>query len=1373
MADSPVLEPLAGDPARQAPDLHRGVVFQIWRSVEAWIGLSDDELLYLEGAEDFDVVTHGSAAVVQTKATSANITLRSDAVVEAMLNFWLVRSNHPAKRISFRFITTSAIGTENGNPFGDGKSGLKIWQECAAKRDLTQVAHLQTFLATDPAITPHLDSKTTDKLAAPEPNLLSFLKTATAEEVLDLLIAPMSWEVESVDEDVVREAVGLGLRAYGEHLRYRPQESMVALDRLYRIAAETAKKTDRRVLSRDDFRREFNDATSKVVSLTEIAALQAGANVIHQAVSPVTLDATLMVPGFSPIRRALPALSATTIKRSELVQQIATEAKNLGVIVIKGSSGMGKSTIATLAAAKIGADWIWVDLQDVPARNIPQLIRGLASVFVEVPTFKNLGLDNLNFSAADMQAVEVSLPAVLRLARNRGGTVIVTTQRDLPLRVMHKMALTSANIRTVPRLDEYEIAEFCRLLGCSAGDLAQMSAKLVRLQTLGHPRLVHARLVGLQVGGWPRPRAEDLGGQPKEIVEEREIARQLLDDAPTGDKELLYRLSVATGPFRRDHAILVGQMAPALDFPADSFARLVGPWIDGLGADYYRLSPLLHSAASDNWSPEKIRTARSTLARAMLSAGDKTLLEANEILFLGIVAEDEEAVTAVTIALQGAPAESMRVIADQISWLPLLGREPGTKIFKKNNFLNVLLRLLQFQIATEQKAEDVDVLCSTIDTEITELKDEARDNLRLMWLMTAVVKFQANIRPDLLLRYWAEMIALFPKIEICEKITNDLEQKAAGLSNMGGTDFRSQFLLMVLARQMDSVRLLAFARAVNELTQETKAIVLTAFKGLLFPLRVAVDRAWCLELEKTDRDWVAVLANLEAFKQEVIAWEIPELQAFVGRAAAAIEDEYRNDAPKAMAILEEVKNVSGSQNHLIEDQRAVVLFRAKKFPEALKIWQEILPTWPITSGSSDNVPLYACERAGKAAAQIPDWKGAIDFFRRGQSLAEQLDEPLFVASYLADEAFALWKQGERPLALERLIQAVTAIELLNLADEDEFQVHRVKKGMEQVVKWCRFDAGCSDEENVWEPPAGMCSQIEVNEKLKEIPAAPFDLMWFFLADIEGLIRGPGAVFDRAMVRAKESKYAAVRSFMERMALRTAFARRDFAALIETAACLNQAISDAKAQSAMGRTVLEPDGFAQRPAPDAMEMVEEAVIAALILLAENGAPLDTFFSDWGRAAKALPNQPAVAAFFAALDRVLAMSGPEVGRVQQNESEPRVARCTAALRLCTDSELPLVGIFIGQAFLLGYVTQSSVRREVENGFGNVVRTEWLRRATFAAEFLTPRLTIPAIRDACNDGSRGLKLVARILLQARFAVRVTIPPKVVAEWQKLAAD
>ena len=239
-------EPLIGDPARQAPDLHRGIVFQIWRSVEAWINLSEDELLYLEGAEDFDVVTQGSAAVVQTKATSANITLRTGAVLDAMLNYWLVRHNHPSKRIRFRFITTSAIGAEQGNPFGDHKSGLKIWRECVATRDITQAAKLQAFLATDTTTTAHFNVNTANNLATPDPNLLTFLKTASSEKVIEQLIVPMSWEVESVDEDVVRESVGLALRAYGERLRFRPQESMAALDRLYRVTAETAKKKEER-----------------------------------------------------------------------------------------------------------------------------------------------------------------------------------------------------------------------------------------------------------------------------------------------------------------------------------------------------------------------------------------------------------------------------------------------------------------------------------------------------------------------------------------------------------------------------------------------------------------------------------------------------------------------------------------------------------------------------------------------------------------------------------------------------------------------------------------------------------------------------------------------------------------------------------------------------------------------------------------------------------------------------------------------------------------------------------------------------------------------------------------------------------------------
>ena len=46
------IQPLKADPKRQAHDQLRGYLYQIWHSVYAWLELAEDEILYLEGAED-------------------------------------------------------------------------------------------------------------------------------------------------------------------------------------------------------------------------------------------------------------------------------------------------------------------------------------------------------------------------------------------------------------------------------------------------------------------------------------------------------------------------------------------------------------------------------------------------------------------------------------------------------------------------------------------------------------------------------------------------------------------------------------------------------------------------------------------------------------------------------------------------------------------------------------------------------------------------------------------------------------------------------------------------------------------------------------------------------------------------------------------------------------------------------------------------------------------------------------------------------------------------------------------------------------------------------------------------------------------------
>ena len=72
------IQPLIADPKHQANDSLRGYRYQILHSVHAWLSLADDEILYLEGAEDFDIVSPETTTVVQVKDAQRNITLDSD-----------------------------------------------------------------------------------------------------------------------------------------------------------------------------------------------------------------------------------------------------------------------------------------------------------------------------------------------------------------------------------------------------------------------------------------------------------------------------------------------------------------------------------------------------------------------------------------------------------------------------------------------------------------------------------------------------------------------------------------------------------------------------------------------------------------------------------------------------------------------------------------------------------------------------------------------------------------------------------------------------------------------------------------------------------------------------------------------------------------------------------------------------------------------------------------------------------------------------------------------------------------------------------------------------------------------------------------------
>ena len=135
--------------------------------------LAEDEVLYLEGAEDFDTISGNIATATQVKDTQHKITLRSQEVNDAINNYWGLQDNHRDMSVKFRFLTRSQIGVERGNPFGEAQAGLHVWKRCSG--DEATITKISEFL------------QTTGKISQ---EVADFLNRAEPQQIYEQLIEP-------------------------------------------------------------------------------------------------------------------------------------------------------------------------------------------------------------------------------------------------------------------------------------------------------------------------------------------------------------------------------------------------------------------------------------------------------------------------------------------------------------------------------------------------------------------------------------------------------------------------------------------------------------------------------------------------------------------------------------------------------------------------------------------------------------------------------------------------------------------------------------------------------------------------------------------------------------------------------------------------------------------------------------------------------------------------------------------------------------------------------------------------------------------------------------------------------------------------------
>lgn len=172
--------PIKGNPRRQARAAIRGFVYQFWRTVQAWIELEPEENLYVEAAEDFDLVSPSKAIAAQVKddRASGRLTLGSTNAITAVGNFWQTRKQNIGRRLQYKFVTTAVVGVEKDG-FHSAK-GIEIWNLCRISPIAgcaIQIESIRSFLL----------SKRIDN------DLRIFLDTSSVEEVHSHLIQPFEW----------------------------------------------------------------------------------------------------------------------------------------------------------------------------------------------------------------------------------------------------------------------------------------------------------------------------------------------------------------------------------------------------------------------------------------------------------------------------------------------------------------------------------------------------------------------------------------------------------------------------------------------------------------------------------------------------------------------------------------------------------------------------------------------------------------------------------------------------------------------------------------------------------------------------------------------------------------------------------------------------------------------------------------------------------------------------------------------------------------------------------------------------------------------------------------------------------------------------
>lgn len=1327
MQNDASLNPLANDPAREAVGPMRGYSYQILRSIDTWLELAEDEILVLEGAEDLDRIGCSGALVEQVKDTagSGNLTLRASNAIAAIGNFWQHHSRNSGSVIKFRYLTTSGVGLERGEDLALSRPGLEAWEDIRRAptdaRSIADAMAIKGFLATR------------EELAEP---FREFLATASVEEFISRVVQPFEWVTNQPGTDRLQRRIENRLVELGEPRGISAASASGALADLYLEAWTNATNPQRAPLRRGDFIRIFEAAgstsipTQQLVNLIkELTSRGAPRNEIAHHDQAITRP---------------PQTGRKHLSRPILESSISA-ALRTGTVLIHGSTGMGKTTLAMSATRDLRSAG-WIDLRDLTPASIASKLDAAAQFLVRRRLSMTIVLDDID-PTRDPRVILPALGRLMSSIREIDGSLLITSAQRLSPRLATTVGLTEDRTFTAPPFDTDDIAKFLGEAGCPADNVDSWS-KIVAASTSGHPQLVDARLGALKQQGWPTPSIQEWLTPTSELVDVRAEARQLVSALPHDERELLSRASLVIGRISRRRLIAVGAIAPIIAEPGLTIDKLTGPWLEVTDNSDLRVSPLLRNLGVEAHGAVWIKNMHGAIAWAWLTDLSLSAADVSTILMHTILHGQAGPLIHLLPSLLDAPADVWKEIGEAAGVFAMFGIDEGHQSPFSSPLDTAALRVLQLRIAMEGEADQVHAVVQRALREADDRK--TRDlgvsffDFLFLWQLIGRENIDHSVRTavDLALRF----------TRLAGYVGNALiTLEERGREEVTTWPDLSPIVSFSLLRSISKVESFAeFLDLVEGLDTDERPILLPSRLDELDTAAVALNQLWLSELGGGTPDWTAFATLLERTYDIALDARVFSLATAAAALWVRVTDEDLGDPPASLSLADRCASEINGTAHRVLAAKAKVLWRSGAIAEALDLYEQILPSLDVQNPFRSEI----FREAALTAARAKLWSLCASRFEQAVSSLGEEDAVERHVGYHFDLGLAHYLAGQKQDALGALSIAVDLLIDDGRAPPPE-PLLSVRQLGSQALKLLLSElrGEKSEETGAAQTFIGNASALDVLKWEDQLPASTALVANQFL---ELLLLVPGEQADalRTAQWLRMSRDGIVLATGWENFTRLAMLTGEVAPLIADTVTQLSYLQYLAAERDAGGDIFAPlaaDPPLASVAEGTVFFYHSRILIAIVVLMARGQLSELPLSQWRSSLPADSSYDSLRAFLTDIETVLFGADDPWIRLMggsDNWLDTAVAALGAMSRARTAGEL-----LIAQSVSAHCLNKPILSNLVGETFSELVASAWKKLLETPALLATPRISVPAIQTAISNppGWRRTKSIFQAALLA----------------------